>query len=75
MNSTHPSEMDLATQREVITLCDYGRCPTIKSNNAIITMIVVKSNGNLHSIKAGRIHSDNNHYEPFESRTLGVLLQ
>jgi len=74
MNSTHPSEIDLATLREVITLCDYGRCPTIKCNNAINTMIVVKSDGNLHSIKAGRIHSDNNHYEPFEN-SLGVLLQ
>jgi hypothetical protein len=75
MYNTHPSEMDLATQQEVITLCDYEACPTIKSNNAIITMIVVKSDGNLHSIKAGRIHSDNNHYEPFENRTLGVRLQ
>jgi hypothetical protein len=75
MNNTHPSEMDLATQREVITSCDYGTCPTIKSNNAINRIIVVKSDGNLHSVKAGRIHSDNNHYEPFENRTLGVLLQ
>ena len=75
MYNTHLSEMDLATQREVITLCDYETCPTIKSNNAIITMIVVRSDGNLHSIKAGRIHSDNNRYEPFENPTLGVLLQ
>ena len=67
----HSSEMDLAIQREVITMCDYGTCPTIKSENAIKTMIMVKSDGNLHSIKAG-IHSRNNHYEPFENRTLGV---
>jgi hypothetical protein len=75
MNNSRPSEMDLATEREVITLCDYGTCPTVKCNNAINTMIVVKSDGNLHSIEAGRIRSDNNHYEPFENRTLGVLLQ
>jgi hypothetical protein len=75
MYSPRPSEIDLATQREVITSCDYGMCPTFRSNNAINTMIVVKSDGNLHSIKAGRIHSHNNHYEPDENRTLGVLLQ
>jgi hypothetical protein len=75
MNVTHLREANRKKQRDVITLCDYGTCPTIKSNNAINTMIVVKSDGNLHSIKAGRIHSDNNHYEPFENLTLGVLLQ
>ena len=75
MYNTHPSEIDLGTERGVITLCDYGTCPTIKSNNAINTMIVVKSDGNLHSIKAGRIHSHNDHYEHVENRTLGVLLQ
>ena len=75
MYDTHPSGIDLAAQREVITSCDYGTCPTIKSNNATNRMIVVKSDGNLHSIKAGRIHSDNNHYEPFENPTLGVMLQ
>jgi len=51
------------------------RARPLKSNNAINTMIVVKSDENLHSIKAGRIHSHNNHYEPVENRTLGVLLQ
>ena len=75
MYDTHPSEIDLAAQRQVITSCDYGTCPTIKSNNATNGMIVVKSDGNFHSIKAGRIHSDNNHYEPFENPTLGVSLQ
>ena len=74
MYNTHPSEIDLATQREVITSCDYGTCPTIKSNKSISTMIVVKSDGNLLSIKAGTIHGDN-HYEPLENRTLGVPLQ
>jgi len=75
MYNTHPSEIDLGTERGVITLCDYGTCPTIKSKKAINRMIVVKSDGNFHSIKAGRIHSDNNHYEPFENPTLGVSLQ
>jgi hypothetical protein len=75
MNSTNPSEIDLAIQREVITLCDYGTCPTIKCNNTINTMIVARSDGNLHSIKAGRIHSDNSHYASFENRALGVMLQ
>jgi hypothetical protein len=71
----HLSEVDLATLRDVITSCDYGTCPTIKSNNATNRMIGVKSDGNLHSTKTGRIHSHNNHYEPVENRTLGVLLQ
>ena len=75
MCDTHLSEKVPGTQREVITLCDYGTCPTIKSNNVIITMIVVKSDENLQSIKAGRIQIDNNHYEPFEIRPLGVILQ
>ena len=70
MNRTGPS-----TPSDVITLGDYETCPTIKSNNATNGMIVVKSDGNFHSIKAGRIHSDNNHYEPFENPTLGVSLQ
>lgn len=75
MCDTNLSEMTPATQREVITSCDYGTCPTIKSNKAINTMIVVKPDENLQSIKAGRIHIDNNHFEPFEIRTLGVPLQ
>jgi len=54
MNSTHPDKIDLATQRDVITLCDYATWPTIKSNNGSNTIIVVKSDGNLHSIEAGR---------------------
>ena len=75
MCDTHLSEVVLATKREVITLCDYGTCPTIKSNKAINTMIVVKPDENPQSIKAGRIHIDNNYYEPFEISTLGVPLQ
>ncbi len=75
MNDPHLDGVDLAAQRYVITICDYGTCPTIKSNNAIKTMIVVKSDGNLHSIETRTNHSDNNHYEPPENRTLGVWLQ
>ncbi len=56
--STLTNEVDLAMQH-VITTRDYGTCPTIKSNNAIKTMIVVKSDGNSHSM----------------SRTLGMPLQ
>jgi len=51
MNDPHLDGVDLVAQRFVITLCDYGTCPTIKSNNIIKTMIVVKSDGNLHSIE------------------------
>ena len=72
--STLANEVDLAMQH-VITICDYGTCPTIKSNNAIKTMIVVKSDGNFHSIETRTNHSDSNHNEPLENRTLGVPLQ
>ena len=75
MNNIHPDEMDLAAQLDVITLCDYETCPTIKRNNGSNTLIVVKSDGNLHSIEARRNHGDHNHYEPLENRPVGVLLQ
>ena len=65
---------DLLTQSDVITLRDYEMCPTIKSNNAINTIIVVKSDGMSHSIEARRNHGDDNHYEPRENHTVGVLL-
>jgi hypothetical protein len=64
----------LSTPSDVITLCDYETCPTIKSNNEINTITVVKSDGILHSIKAKRNHGYDNHYEPLENRTVGVLL-
>jgi len=67
--------MDLATQRDVITLCDYETCPTIKSNNEINTIIVVKSDGNLRSIKAGSNHGSDNHYKSLENRALGGAAQ
>src|SRR3989442_1713038 len=54
MNNTHSNELALSAQRDVITTCDYGTCPTIKSNNAINTLIVVKCDGNLQSIEARR---------------------
>jgi hypothetical protein len=75
MNNTHPNELDLPTQRDVITICNYGTCPTIKSNNTISTIIVVKFDGNLRSIEARRNRSDDNYYEPIENRTVGVCLQ
>ena len=61
---------DLSTPLNVITLCDYERCPTIKSNNAGNTS-VVKSDENSLSSETGTNHDDDNHYEPLESRTVG----
>jgi hypothetical protein len=75
MNNTHPDERALAPQRDVITLSDYGTCPTIKSNKTINTIIVVKSDGSLQSNEARTNHSANNHYESLENRTLGLLRQ
>jgi len=75
MNNTHSNNLDLATQQDVITSRDYETCPTIKCNNEGNTMIVVKSDGMLHSIEAGRDHGDDNHYEPLENRAIGVPLQ
>jgi len=72
--NTLANEVDLSMEY-VITLCDYGTCPTIKSNNIIKTMILVKSDGNLHSIETRTKCSDISHYEPLENRTLGVRLQ
>jgi hypothetical protein len=75
MKNIHTDEIGLTTQQDVITLCDYETCPTIKSNNEVNRTIVVKSDGNLHPIEAGRNHGDHNHYEPLENRPVGVLLQ
>ncbi len=75
MNNIQPDEIDLAIQRDVITLCDYETCPTIKSDDEINTVIVVKSDGNLHSIKAGRNHGDDNHYKSLENRAVGRAAQ
>jgi len=70
MNRTGPS-----TPSDVITLGDYETCPTIKSNNDTNTVIVVKSDGNSHSIEAGNNHGDDNHYEPVENRSVGDARQ
>ena len=75
MNDPYLNGATLVAQRIVITLCDYETCPTIKSNSATNTIIVVKSDGNLPSIEARTDHSDNSHYEPLENCTLGALLQ
>jgi len=74
MNNIHPDGLDLAVQQDVITLSEYETCPTIKSNNEINTVIVVKSDGNLHSIQTGSNHNDNNHYKSVENCAVGVLL-
>jgi hypothetical protein len=68
-------EMGLDTPQEVITSCDYVACPTIKSDDEINTIIVVKSDGNLHSIKAGRNHGGDNHYKSLENRAVGGVAQ
>ena len=75
MNGMHPVETDLASQRDVITLCDYETCPTIKSNNGLSRVIVVKSDGNSHSIETGTNHDCNNYYEPLENCSVGDALQ
>ena len=75
MNGLHPVRTDLASQRDVITSCDYETCPTIKSNNDLSTVIVVKSDGNSHSIEAGSKHGDDNYYEPLENRSVGDARQ
>jgi hypothetical protein len=71
MNNILPNEVGPPTQHDVITLCDYEACPTIKSDNATSTIIVVKSDGNLHPIEGGRNLSDHYHYEPLENRQVG----
>jgi hypothetical protein len=64
------NRIDLSTPSDVITICDYETCPTIKSGNDLSTVIVVKSNENLHSVEAGINHGDDNHCEPRENRAV-----
>ena len=71
MNDIHRVEADLVSQRDVITLCDYESRPTIKSSNEINTVIVVKSDENLHSIEAGTNRERDNHYKSLENRAVG----
>jgi hypothetical protein len=66
---------DLWTPLDVITLCDYEMCPTIKSNNETNTVTVVKSDGNLLSIEAGTNHDCDNHYKSPENRAVGGTQQ
>ena len=63
--------VDLLTQLNVITLCDYEMCPTIKSNNDTNTITVVKSDGNLLSIEAGTNHDCDSHYKSPENCSVG----
>jgi hypothetical protein len=74
MNATCPSKIDVEKQRDVITSCDYGTCPTIKSENAINTMIVVKSDEKFQPVEARTSDSDDYCYESLENSTLGVQL-
>ena len=69
------NRIDPSTPSDVITLGDYETCPTIKSDNDLSTVIVVKSDGNSHSIEAGTNHGDDNYYEPPENRSVGDALQ
>ncbi len=75
MNNIQPDAMDLATRRNVITLCDYETCPTIKSYNETNAIIVVKPDENLHSIEAGTNHKRDNHYKSLENRAVEGALQ
>jgi hypothetical protein len=75
MNDTHSNDLALSAQSDVITTCGYRTCPTIKSNNAINTVIVVRFDGNLQSIEARRDRGYGNYYEPLENRAVMVLLQ
>ncbi len=75
MTNVQPYEMDLATQRDVITLSDYETCPTIKSDDEINTIIVVKSDGYSHSIKTERNHGGYSHYKSLENRAVGGAAQ
>lgn len=61
---------DLSTLSDVITLCDYEMCPTIKSNNETNTITVVKSDGDLLSIETGTNHDCNNHFKSSENRAV-----
>jgi hypothetical protein len=75
MNYTPRIEDRLSTGRDIITISDYGTCPTIKSNNAINTIIVVKSDARFQPVEARTNNFNNGHYESLENRTLGSLPQ
>jgi hypothetical protein len=75
MSNAQSDELGLETLQEVITSRDYESCPTIKSNNTGNRIIVVKPDGMLHSIEAGRNQGDDNHYEPLENRKVGALFR
>src|SRR5207244_13327165 len=66
--------IDPLAQRFVITLCDYGTCPNIKSKNAIKTMIVVKYDGNYNSIETQTNHIVRYHNDSFNIHNSGVQM-
>ena len=74
MYATCLRKIDLDKQRDVITSCDYATCPTIKSEDAINTMIVVKSDEKFQPIETRTSDSDDYRYESLENSTLGVQL-
>jgi hypothetical protein len=67
--------IDLSTLLDVITLCDYETCPTIKSDNEVNTVVVVKSDGNSHSIETGTNHDCDNLHKSLENCSVGGLRQ
>ena len=69
------NRIDPSTPSNVITLCDYETCPTIKSDYDLSTVVVVKSDGNSHSIEAGSNRGDRNYYKSLENRSVGDALQ
>ncbi len=56
MNNIQARESNRVRDQDVITSRDYELCPTIKSDSDAYAMIVVKSDGNSQSIKAGSLH-------------------
>lgn len=53
---------------DVITLCDYETCPTVKCDNEGHAMIVVKSDGESQSVNGCIDHS----FESHQSRAIGA---
>jgi hypothetical protein len=55
------------SQLEVITLCDYEMCPTIKSDNELYSIIVVKWDGESQSVDSCVGYR----FEPHKNRAIG----
>jgi hypothetical protein len=59
-------EMD-SNRLDVITLCDYEMCPTIKCDNEPYSMIVVRWDGESQSVDSRVGYR----FEPHENRAIG----